>query len=634
MMKKILIFLVFLAPFVLSAQVLEPYVTANKVQLDSTATDSLYGYLWADGNTLYFYGTSGWTAIGSGGGGTPGGADTQVQFNDGGSFGGDSDFVWDKASNLLTVTGDVYPSNLYVNSGNYISLTNDWAVDVVGFTASAGYLRLHANSLTPRMVINTSGQVGINDASPSYLVDINGTGRVVNDWYVGDSLGVNTTSPLYDFHLVGDGYASDDFTVGDSLFVDVISANTVGSGSYDGNFGTLQGDTLYTPIDTSATVLNGLIVSDGADLQTYWLPWDSLYSDPMTTRGDIIYRNASNVTARLPVGANTYVLTSDGTDVSWAAPSGGSGDSSYFDLSSTTITTKSALDSVSFGGDAFSIEGNRFYTDPHNSTCIFIGEEAGNTESTHGDGNIGIGYQALESVQSGGYYNMAFGYRALDEVTYADYNYAFGYRAGGLLTSGGNNIVIGRSAGVNLVGGSYNTIVGSYAMGGNGAGSLTRSIFFGYYAGRYETADNTLIIDNIDRSTEANAREEALIYGVTNSDSSQQVLHLGGMGTVYLEGAVVHEPGTIADNDATPSVTGAEIWTYAGASNSVTITDLDNPVAGATYTIIGNSDTYTVTINDSGNFNLSANWTGGIDDVLILYCQADNDYIELGRVDN
>jgi hypothetical protein len=46
-------------------------------------------------------------------------------------------------------------------------------------------------------------------------------------------------------------------------------------------------------------------------------------SDPMTTRGDIIVRNASNVTARLGRGSAAQVLTSDGTDVAWAAPSGG-----------------------------------------------------------------------------------------------------------------------------------------------------------------------------------------------------------------------------------------------------------------------------------------------------------------------
>jgi hypothetical protein len=46
-------------------------------------------------------------------------------------------------------------------------------------------------------------------------------------------------------------------------------------------------------------------------------------SDPMTTRGDIIVRNASNVTARLARGSASQVLTSDGTDVAWAAPTAG-----------------------------------------------------------------------------------------------------------------------------------------------------------------------------------------------------------------------------------------------------------------------------------------------------------------------
>jgi hypothetical protein len=52
-------------------------------------------------------------------------------------------------------------------------------------------------------------------------------------------------------------------------------------------------------------------------------------SDPMTTRGDIIVRNASNVTARLAIGSTGKVLSSNGTDISWQTPSGGSGSLSY-----------------------------------------------------------------------------------------------------------------------------------------------------------------------------------------------------------------------------------------------------------------------------------------------------------------
>lgn len=41
------------------------------------------------------------------------------------------------------------------------------------------------------------------------------------------------------------------------------------------------------------------------------------YTDPLTTRGDVLYRNPANATARLPIGTVGRVLESDGTDVSW-----------------------------------------------------------------------------------------------------------------------------------------------------------------------------------------------------------------------------------------------------------------------------------------------------------------------------
>lgn len=42
------------------------------------------------------------------------------------------------------------------------------------------------------------------------------------------------------------------------------------------------------------------------------------FADPLTTRGDVIYRNSSNATARLAVGTTDSVLSSDGIDVSWS----------------------------------------------------------------------------------------------------------------------------------------------------------------------------------------------------------------------------------------------------------------------------------------------------------------------------
>lgn len=41
-----------------------------------------------------------------GGGGTPGGADTNVQYNDGSAFGGDANFTWDKTGRILSLGSD------------------------------------------------------------------------------------------------------------------------------------------------------------------------------------------------------------------------------------------------------------------------------------------------------------------------------------------------------------------------------------------------------------------------------------------------------------------------------------------------------------------------------------------------
>lgn len=72
------------------------------------ANNDTAGYkpmVWNIHNKSWRYFNS-WAELGlGGGGGTPGGSNTQVQFNDGGAFGGDADLVWDKTNNKLTING-------------------------------------------------------------------------------------------------------------------------------------------------------------------------------------------------------------------------------------------------------------------------------------------------------------------------------------------------------------------------------------------------------------------------------------------------------------------------------------------------------------------------------------------------
>lgn len=80
----------------------------------------------AGGENGYFLQTDGegrltWAPAGgsNGGNGNPGGANTQVQFNDQGNFGGDAGFRYNKTSNILYVSGNIETTN-FTATGNIV----------------------------------------------------------------------------------------------------------------------------------------------------------------------------------------------------------------------------------------------------------------------------------------------------------------------------------------------------------------------------------------------------------------------------------------------------------------------------------------------------------------------------------
>ena len=95
----------------------------------------------------------------------------------------------------------------------------------------------------------------------------------------------------------------------------------------------------------SCTTHSLIYQTDGSS----WTTWASLVgsglTDPMTTRGDVIVRNASNVTARLGIGSSGKVLSSDGTDISWQTPSSGG---ALVLLEQHTASTSATLDFTTF----------------------------------------------------------------------------------------------------------------------------------------------------------------------------------------------------------------------------------------------------------------------------------------------
>lgn len=108
-------------------------------------------------------------------GGSPGGSDTQVQFNDGGVFGGGSSFVWDKTLNNLSVgTSQNSSTNInIINTSTGLKAKSALFLWNGPDTSNVGYLSLfgkntsdalYNNSLLLRSAYNVTGGINISSS--------------------------------------------------------------------------------------------------------------------------------------------------------------------------------------------------------------------------------------------------------------------------------------------------------------------------------------------------------------------------------------------------------------------------------------------------------------------------------------
>ena len=114
--------------------VIRKIIAGTNISLTYTGTDS---------------GTGDVTISASGGGGLPAGTDTNIQFNDGGVFGGGADFAWDKATNTLKLGG--------TDTG--VEMT---AITAEPATPAAGKLRMYVENVAGRLLLKWVGPSGID----------------------------------------------------------------------------------------------------------------------------------------------------------------------------------------------------------------------------------------------------------------------------------------------------------------------------------------------------------------------------------------------------------------------------------------------------------------------------------------
>ena len=90
-----------------------------------------------------------------GGGGTPGGSDTQVQFNDGGTFGGDAGLTYNKTTDELTLAGDLNLDDGVGGNTTTIQAVTPSANRTISFPDATG---------TVALVNGANGTIQYNDA--------------------------------------------------------------------------------------------------------------------------------------------------------------------------------------------------------------------------------------------------------------------------------------------------------------------------------------------------------------------------------------------------------------------------------------------------------------------------------------
>ena len=113
---------------------------------------------------------------------------------------------------------------------------------------------------------------------------------------------------------------------GSAALTQIIASTYGGTGNGFTKFsGATTAEKTYSLPDVTTTILTtnaAVTIGQGGTGQTTAAAAFNALS-PITSTGDLILGNGVNSATRLAIGANTYVLTSNGTTASWTAPAGG-----------------------------------------------------------------------------------------------------------------------------------------------------------------------------------------------------------------------------------------------------------------------------------------------------------------------
>ena len=404
---------------------------AEKSSISSPAGAG-WGTFWVSGSTPnvpMFTNDAGTTIqLGSA---SPGGSDTQVQFNDGGSFGGSANFTWDDSQLALTGT-----------AGNTRSLYLDpaWAV-----SGDNQYSMI-------------SGSQGLALAAGDSYVDL----------WVHDGRALRLRQQ-------GSG---DAFDGGDNIIAEF---SKTGNTSTGGPWGVI----MKAPSGNLALQTVGaydLILDSHDSLQFFF---DNEYTMYSAADGNSRFTIREHSKAGMEFEGDGDITFKDQTSVNMTLTSGGSlgvgmtpDNQSIIDFQGKLYGTVNGTTKGNFSAGASSFAHTSGLSNYGGSYSTGIGFETLKTLSGNAHRNTAVGYRSMYGDSTGieGTDNTAVGASSMLNIKDGQYNVAVGVNAAAGITDGLSNTAIGVNALQSSTTANYNTVMGVNALKTNVDGDYNTAI--------------------------------------------------------------------------------------------------------------------------------------------------------------